>query len=124
LKVQTSSREYRKNFSRAYKYLYQEGNLCYLTEILDSAQEGIQCLWVNGEKYSFSKEVLEFGNKLYNHFCQILVLLRNSYQRITDDSFFENIQQIKTDLRKGLEEFDNNWVTYEQVFFIILELYK
>lgn len=77
----TSSREYRKNFSRAYKYLYQEGSLCYLTEILDSAQEGIQCLWVNGEKYSFSKEVLDYGNNLYNAFCQLLVLLRNSYQK-------------------------------------------
>jgi hypothetical protein len=54
--VPSSSRDYRKDFGRAYKYLYQEGNLCYLTEVFDTAQEGIQCLWVNGEKYSFSKE--------------------------------------------------------------------
>jgi len=40
MKIETSSREYRKGFSRAYKYLYKEGYLCYLTEILDSAQEG------------------------------------------------------------------------------------
>lgn len=38
--VNTASREYRKEFSKAYKILYKEGNLCYLTEILDSAQEG------------------------------------------------------------------------------------
>ena len=30
-------RTYRKNFSNAYKVLYKEGKLCYLTEILDSA---------------------------------------------------------------------------------------
>lgn len=35
------SRGYRKNFTRAYNVLYQEGSLCYLAEILDSAQEGI-----------------------------------------------------------------------------------
>ena len=40
--VNTASREYRKEFSKAYKILYKEGNLCYLTEILDSAQEGIK----------------------------------------------------------------------------------
>jgi hypothetical protein len=34
------SREYRFNFSQAYKVLYKEGELSYLTEILDSAQEG------------------------------------------------------------------------------------
>ena len=39
-KAQTASRRYRTEFSRAYKILYKEGTLCYLTEILDSAQEG------------------------------------------------------------------------------------
>jgi len=35
------SRAYRNKFSQAYRVLYIEGSLCYLTEILDSAQEGI-----------------------------------------------------------------------------------
>jgi hypothetical protein len=48
---------------------------------MDSAQEAIQCLWVNGEKYSFSKEVLDNGSNLFKTFCQLLVLLRNSYQK-------------------------------------------
>ena len=39
--VNYASREYREEFSKAYKILYKEGNLCYLTEILDSAQEGL-----------------------------------------------------------------------------------
>jgi hypothetical protein len=38
--VGTVSRAYRQNFSQAYKVLYKEGELSYLTEILDSAQEG------------------------------------------------------------------------------------
>lgn len=37
-KVATRSREYRQTFSNAYKVLYREGSLCYLTEIWDSAQ--------------------------------------------------------------------------------------
>ena len=40
-KVPCSSRQYRDKFSQAYKVLYKEGSICYLTEILDSAQEGI-----------------------------------------------------------------------------------
>ena len=39
-KARSASRSYRKKFSQAYKVLYQEGTLCYLPEILDSAQEG------------------------------------------------------------------------------------
>ena len=45
-KVICTSRKYRNKFSQAYKVLYQEGSLCYLTEILDSAQEGY-VLYVN-----------------------------------------------------------------------------
>ena len=39
-KVPQCSRHYRNKFSQAYRVLYKEGSLCYLTEILDSAQEG------------------------------------------------------------------------------------
>lgn len=42
VEAKISDRQYRKKFSNAYKVLYKEGKLCYLTEILDSAQEGKQ----------------------------------------------------------------------------------
>jgi len=64
-KAESKSRNYRDQFSKAYKVLYKEGSLCYLTEILDSAQEGFPYLWVNGEKYVFSPEVLSAGSKLF-----------------------------------------------------------
>lgn len=85
------NRSYRKKFSNAYKVLYKEGKLCYLTEILDSAQEGklsffnmvlaFPFLYVNGEKYVFSKEVLEAGQGLFNNFCKIIFLVKDAYQR-------------------------------------------
>ena len=43
----------------------------YLTEILDSAQEAFDHLWVNGEKYVFSDHVVESGTELYNHFMKL-----------------------------------------------------
>jgi hypothetical protein len=78
---------YRKKFSKAYRVLFKDGCLCYLTEILDSAQEGSSILWligfpflwVNGEKYVFSQEVLEAGTKLFNAFCKIQHFIRNIY---------------------------------------------
>lgn len=35
----TACREYRDSFSKAYRILYKDKQLCYLVEILDSAQE-------------------------------------------------------------------------------------
>lgn len=40
-----AEREYRQTFSKAYLILYRESRLCYLTEILDSAQE---CVLISG----------------------------------------------------------------------------
>ncbi len=37
VEAKCNNRSYRKQFSNAYKVLYKEGKLCYLTEILDSA---------------------------------------------------------------------------------------
>jgi len=66
--------------------LYKEGALCYLTEILDSAQEGFPYLWVNGEKYVFSQEVLDAGRKLFQQFRIIQSVIRNIYERIIEDN--------------------------------------
>lgn len=35
----TTCRDYRESFSKAYRILYKDKQLCYLIEILDSAQE-------------------------------------------------------------------------------------
>jgi hypothetical protein len=60
-----NDRSYRNKFSTAYKTLYDQNgginSLCYLVEILDSAMENFPHLWVNGEKYVFSDDVIEAG---------------------------------------------------------------
>lgn len=38
-------------------------------------------LWVNGEKYVFSKEVIDAGKNLFNNFCKILYHTKDAYQR-------------------------------------------
>jgi hypothetical protein len=43
----------------------------YLPEIFDSAQEGYSYLWVNGEKYIFSEDVLNAGKELKDSFYNL-----------------------------------------------------
>ena len=116
LKIKTSPRDYRKNFSKAYEFLYQDESLCYLTEILDSAQEGIPYLLVNGEKFTFSNDILDHGNELYVSFCSLVKLFRECFMKLRDESFYGNIKQVKSELKKGLCEFDQQWVTYEEAY--------
>ena len=53
------NREYRKKFTKAYFYLFEKKKLCFLTEILGSAQEATPYIVVNGDEYNFSNEILE-----------------------------------------------------------------
>lgn len=121
-KANCASRNYREQFSKAYKVLYKKGSLCYLTEILDSAQEGFPYLWVNGEKYVFSQDVLEAGRKLFQQFRMIQNIIRNLYERIIEDTVNLTVQYIVEDMGKHLDEFDQTWVAYEQIYVLELML--
>ena len=86
--------------------LYKDGCLCYLTEILDSAQEGFPYLWVNGEKYVFSHEVLDAGRKLFHQFRVIQNVIRALYERIIEDNNKLTIVYVMEEMAKHLEGFD------------------
>lgn len=102
--------------------MYKEGKLCYLTEILDSAQEAFPYLYVNGEKYVFSKSVIETGKKLFQSFRDLLFDINEFYSRILPESDYEVIVKMMSDLRFLLEEFDANWVKYEKLYVMELML--
>lgn len=106
-KVKCASRDYRNHFSKAYKVLYKEGSLCYLTEILDSAQEGFPYLYVNGEKYVFSSEVLQAGTKLFTSFMQTQMSLKDIFNKVNEEAFVGFVESIRDDICNVLQDFDN-----------------
>jgi hypothetical protein len=93
----------------------------YLPEIFDSAQEGYSYLWVNGEKYIFSEDVLNAGKELKDSFYNLkteLEIFNHQFRNKihTNDHFRET----KRELNLFLERFDSIWATYEKNY--ILEL--
>jgi hypothetical protein len=79
-----------------------------LTEILDSAQEGFPFLWVNGEKYVFSKDVLDSGQALFQHFCKLKNFINSFNKRISNDDIKElrELTEKKQKLEEMLEQLD------------------
>lgn len=74
-RLKKNDRSYRQKFSKAYNILYSQhggaDSYCYLQEILDSAQENFPHLWVNGEKYVFSEDVIQAGDSLFRAFLSL-----------------------------------------------------
>jgi len=62
-------------------YEQHASRAAYLPEILDSAQEGFDHLWVNGEKYVFSDHVVESGNQLSSAFTKLREFTSEFFQK-------------------------------------------
>lgn len=77
-------------------------------EIIDSAQENFPHLWVNGEKYVFSDDVIAAGDCLYRN----LLTVRDFAAKV--DEFAEELRH--SELIEMLNKFESAWVTYEQYY--------
>lgn len=49
-------------------------------------------------------------------------IIRNIYDSIIEDNSNITIEEIIEDMAKHLEEFDNNWVSYEKIYVMELML--
>ena len=115
-KVKITSRNYRKKFTQAYISLYEEDSFGYLTEILASAQEATPYLVVNGEKFIFSKEVIDYGNQLINSFSSLISTISETLNLMYEEVILEDIGKIKTDIKNSLIDFDKKWTLYEEKY--------
>ena len=92
--------------------------LNYLTEILDSAQEGFEYLFVNGEKYVFSEQVLEDGKHLFKMFGSLKKHLKTMTEAVRDCTISteSKLDVMKRDLVHYLIDFDKAWAMYENIY--------
>lgn len=122
--IKLNSRAYRMNFSKAYQVLYNQNDILYLTEILDSAQDAVTCLYINNEKYDFEPLVIFKGNKLFKDFILIYDFIKFNFVKLNYDYSINNfnIEEFKKEFKSLIETFDKSWVSYEE--FYIYELMK
>jgi hypothetical protein len=65
--------------------------------------------------------VLDAGRKLFQQFKIIQSIIRNIYDRIMDEVNI-TVHDVLEDMGKNLQEFDNTWVAYEQIYVLELML--
>lgn len=73
---------------------------------------------MNSEKYVFSAEILKAADDLFSSFCRIKHVIRNIYNRIVEENPLADVKRIISELRSNLENFDQRWTKFEQVFLV------
>lgn len=84
---------------------------------MDSCQESVPYLFVNGVSYNFSDDVLEKGKALFHSFC----VLRKTLKTFKIKGVFEMFKkEMEKELKIQLRVFDKLWVEYEEKYIIEL----
>lgn len=73
-------------------------------------------LYVNGEKYDFSDEVIDRGNELYRNFLELHRVLQKAYIQRYYQIFDSVLEDSNIELIQILEEFDERWTSYEDLY--------
>ena len=114
--ITMSPRTYRNKFTQTYLSLYEDNTYGYFTEILDNAQEAIPYLVVNGEKFIFSKAVIEHGHQLITAFTSLLQSINDIITISYEEVSYDSINDLVNDVVSNLINFDKKWVTYEEKY--------
>ena len=75
---------------------------------------------MNGEKFEFSREVLESGEKLVESFFNLLNNFRLYYGKLVQNSCETNVGSLESSIKVELKEFDIIWAQFERGY--VLEL--
>ena len=86
-----------------------------LRKVLKYFISAVPCLFVNGQKFDFSKNVLEAGQKLFQTFIDIQAIIRRNYIKVNCESSPSCMVQVRADMVRALDNFDMLWTGYEKV---------
>eukprot|EP00826_Nyctotherus_ovalis_P012783 TRINITY_DN13405_c0_g1_i14.p1 TRINITY_DN13405_c0_g1~~TRINITY_DN13405_c0_g1_i14.p1 ORF type:complete len:509 (-),score=101.70 TRINITY_DN13405_c0_g1_i14:20-1546(-) len=124
LDIKPLGRTYRCHFSQPYRLLYRSfEEFGYLAEVVESAQERLPFIIVNGEKYIFSANVLCHGENLLLAFAQLRDHIMNLFGNFFDETLKSpDISKRMLNFRKHLIDFDKKWVSFEKAYIFELML--
>lgn len=75
LRTEQASRAYRLAFTVNYRALFSDEGRHYRVDVLDACLENSAMIWVNGDKFDFSQELLHRGEVLQEHWLSLGSLL-------------------------------------------------
>merc|ERR1719428_2458226 len=107
LRVEAASRSYRSQFTINYRALYPDEERNYRVDVLEASAEQSAVIWVNGEKFEFSADVMERAEALIRSWTETSRLLeRWRAQR----------RPGKSELKAALRLFDGAWACFEHKY--------
>eukprot|EP00931_Biecheleriopsis_adriatica_P050273 TRINITY_DN2909_c0_g1_i1.p1 TRINITY_DN2909_c0_g1~~TRINITY_DN2909_c0_g1_i1.p1 ORF type:complete len:556 (+),score=129.41 TRINITY_DN2909_c0_g1_i1:189-1670(+) len=108
LGLSAADRTYRSRFTINYQALFPDQSRNYRVDILEASVEQNAVIWVNGDKFEFSVEAMDFAQTLQRHWEELCVMLRG-LTKPTPSS-------MRSELRNTLGALDRAWAAFEEKY--------
>eukprot|EP00927_Polykrikos_kofoidii_P043957 TRINITY_DN38062_c0_g2_i1.p1 TRINITY_DN38062_c0_g2~~TRINITY_DN38062_c0_g2_i1.p1 ORF type:complete len:647 (+),score=125.11 TRINITY_DN38062_c0_g2_i1:69-2009(+) len=115
MRLEATSRSYRKDFTPNYRALFPDEARSYRVDVLEASLEQYAVIWVNGDKFEFSVEAMRRAEALQAAFKDLGGLLERWY--LTSEQRRPTVARpTRMELQAALLALDLSWANFEQKY--------
>eukprot|EP00929_Paragymnodinium_shiwhaense_P110748 TRINITY_DN7798_c0_g1_i1.p1 TRINITY_DN7798_c0_g1~~TRINITY_DN7798_c0_g1_i1.p1 ORF type:complete len:476 (-),score=88.10 TRINITY_DN7798_c0_g1_i1:70-1497(-) len=112
LGARIADRSYRKKFTKNYRQLFSQEGRNYRVDVLEASVQQHATIWVNGEKFEFSGEVMRLASALQWHWDSMSELL-NTWTRAAAGEWGMK-KPLRSQVQEVMTALDFAWSAFEQ----------
>lgn len=113
LHLPVTPRKHREQFTLHYRAFFSDENRQYRVEVLAASVQQHAAIWVNGDRFNFSSDVVECSMKLRSALLDVFALL-DDRRKVLQNGNAVLARSGWNELRSTLHAFDVAWVEFER----------
>lgn len=115
LRLETAPRKYRMAFTVNYRALFPDDQRHYRVDVLRASIDQCAAIWVNGDTFEFSPEVIRLARALQSSWAELGSLLERWHQSIEQASRRKS-RPSRSEIHHSMIALDRAWASFEHKY--------
>jgi hypothetical protein len=115
LRLETAPRKYRTAFTVNYRALFPDDQRHYRVDVLRASIDQCAAIWVNGDTFEFSPEVIRLARGLQSSWAEVGSILERWEQSI-DQSSRRKLRPSRSEMHMSMVTLDRAWASFEHKY--------
>jgi len=115
LRLETAPRKYRSAFTVNYRALFPDDQRHYRVDVLRASIDQCAAIWVNGDTFEFSPEVIRLARGLQSSWAEVGSILER-WDQSMDQSSRRKFRPSRSEMHMSLVTLDRAWASFEHKY--------
>jgi len=115
LRLETAPRKYRTAFTVNYRALFPDDQRHYRVDVLRASIDQCAAIWVNGDTFEFSPEVIRLARGLQSSWAELGSMLER-WDQSADQSSRRKFRAPRSEIHMSLITLDRAWASFEHKY--------